>query len=541
MPISRHIHTRSNSNSHTHTHAPIIASSIIHDPTYMYLLPLAHLTQTHSVCPVVLFAVNDTFRALVFLPELLKARKSIERLFKLNSEFSPQVLQTLTFGQQLEEQNRLHLQQLFADTAYGATSGAPMDSRTSTSPSGATAAAAAIDDGESGQSNNKDCGGHEDEEQGEGCYQEVNRQNGRGKPKKSISFAVEPPSLSLVLDIEHNPNGKSRHQVGGGGGGNGGSQPRNANAPANANANANAADANQTTSNRRLSNLHSLPTYMRRKSSRLNSLVPRSSARGRIEFKHVEFAYPNRPSAPVLEDFSLSIAPGESVALVGSSGSGKSTTVAILEKFYDYHGGDVMLDGRDLRQVEPNWVRSQIGLVQQEPCLLSYTIGDNIRYGDNSRFVSMDEVVEAARTANIHDFIMTLPDQYDTELSSSAYSSCQLSGGQRQRIAIARALIRNAPILIFDEATSALDNKSEQVVQDALNKAKRGRTNLTIAHRLATIKDADKIVVLRDGRVVEQGRHEQLIARPDGFYKSLWERQRGNTGDGANLDQVSGF
>lgn len=435
---------------------------------------------------MVLFAVNDTFRALVFLPELLKARKSLERLYKLNREFSPQVLQTLTFAQQLEEQNRLHLEQLTDATdrrgpssrpaTYGATSGGP------TGQMGANVLlhAANVQRRESGA---------------------VDALHGPARQaKKSISFALEAPP---AVDVHWDPAGA---------GDDGldeltcpaGQQP-----------------------NRRLSNIQNLPSYMRRKSSCLNSMVPRLGARGRIEFRAVEFAYPNRPTALVLDDFSLSVAPGESVALVGTSGSGKSTVVSILEKFYDYHAGHVTLDGRDLRLVEPNWVRSQIGLVEQEPCLLSYTIGDNIRYGDNSRFVSMDEVVEAARTANIHDFIMTLPDQYDTELSSSNYSSCQLSGGQRQRIAIARALVRNAPILIFDEATSALDNRSEQVVQDALNKAKRGRTNLTIAHRLATIRSADKIIVMRDGRVVELGKHDELIGRPDGFYRSLWERQGG--------------
>lgn len=257
-------------------------------------------------------------------------------------------------------------------------------------------------------------------------------------------------------------------------------------------------------------------------------------SRGRIDFRDVEFAYPNRPSALVLDGFTLSVEPGESVALVGGSGSGKSTCVSILEKFYDYHAGNITLDGHDLRLVECNWVRSQIGLVSQEPTLLSYTIGDNIRYGDNSRFVSMDEVVDAARTANIHDFIMSLPDQYDTELSSTSYSSSQLSGGQRQRIAIARALIGNAPILIFDEATSALDTRNESVVQDALNKARKGRTSVTIAHRLATIRDADKIAVMKEGKVVEIGTHDDLLKIENGHYKNLWERQEGSLNQ-ANL------
>jgi ABC-type multidrug transport system fused ATPase/permease subunit len=436
---------------------------------------------------VVLFAVNDTFRALVFLPELLKARRSIERLYKMNREFSPEVLQTLTFGEQLAEQNRLLLEQLAAETSYGPTAGACLD------PFGAGGGEHATPTPP--PTTSKSESGLSAEPAAKGA-----------KPRKSISFLLQPGQRSRSSSDE---DGQECNRM--------------------------RADSTLSTLNRRLSNLNNLPTYMsrRRKSSRLNSLIPRSAARGRIVFRDVEFAYPNRPTALVLNGFTLSIEPGESVALVGASGSGKSTTVALLEKFYDYHAGSVTLDGRDLRLVEPNWVRSQIGLVQQEPCLLSYTIGDNIRYGDNSRFVSMDEVVEAARTANIHDFIMTLPDQYDTELSSSAYSSCQLSGGQRQRIAIARALIRQAPILIFDEATSALDNKSEQLVQDALRRAKRGRTNITIAHRLATVMDADKIVVMSDGRVVEVGRHSELIAKPNGIYRMLWARQAEGGGSGA--------
>ena len=423
---------------------------------------------------MVLFAVNDTFRALVFLPELLKARQSLRKLFRLNLDFSPQLLQTMTFGQQLEEQNRLHLEQLASACA---TSASLAPGRRESSPEGASGALA--------------------------------------RSKKSISFALDPTAangttLTTFASLEEQLPADLRMS----------------------------ADVGQQPVNRRLSNLAALPSYMRRKSSRLNSLVPHSQARGRIEFKEVEFAYPNRPSALVLNKFSLSIAPGESVALVGTSGSGKSTSVAILEKFYDFHAGTVTLDGRDLRMVEPNWIRSQIGLVSQEPSLLSYTIGDNIRYGDNSRFVSMEEVVEAARTASIHDFIMSLPDQYETELSSSTHSSSQLSGGQRQRIAIARALVRQAPILIFDEATSALDNRSERLVQEALARARRGRTSLTIAHRLATIKEVDKIGVVHEGRLVEWGRHSELLARPGGLYKSLWERQQGSGAGGDRDDDT---
>lgn len=453
-----------------------------------------------------MFAVNDTFRALVFLPELLKARKSVERLYRMNQEFSPQVLQTLTFAQQLEQQNRLHLEQLAAASAQSF----PIvkferlnsvdnkhqrflqnRSRTRSLPQSAFTDYSVV----------------EEDAEPLPTSDSSSPPVAQTRTKKSISF-IEPTkenNIQLVSTESEDQNNfceqeqQQQHYRGN----------------------------NQTIVNRRMSNINNLPSYMRRNSSRLNSLIPRHQARGKIEFHDVEFAYPNRPTALVLDGFSLNVAPGESVALVGGSGSGKSTCVAILEKLYDYHAGRITLDGYDLRLVDCNWTRSQIGLVSQEPTLLSYTIGDNIRYGDNNRFVSMDEVVEAAKTANIHDFIMSLPDQYDTELSNSADSRSQLSGGQRQRIAIARALIRNASILVFDEATSALDSRNESVVQDALNKARKGKTNLTIAHRLATVKDADKIAVLKDGKVVEVGRHEELIQNPDSHYRKLWERQEG--------------
>jgi len=433
---------------------------------------------------VVLFAVNDTFRALVFLPELLRARKCIDKLYRLNQEFSPQALRALTFAQQLEAQERLHLEQ------------SPDSSNSDTAPHRRRSSSSSPSLGSPSRRSSRAADGN-------GGANMLEPAGQQGRKKSRVSFALEPPSLEGQPEL--------------------GEQTGETTLSA-------AAGDQLGPVNRRLSRLQELPSYMDgRRRSRLNSLVPRAQARGRIEFRDVEFAYPNRPGALVLDGFSLAISPGESVALVGSSGSGKSTTVAILEKFYDFHAGSVTLDGRDLRLVEPHWVRSQIGLVQQEPCLLSYTIGDNIRYGDNARFVPMHEVVEAARVANIHDFIMSLPDGYDTQLASSAYSgSCQLSGGQRQRIAIARALIRRAPILIFDEPTSALDNTNEQVVQDALDKAKQGRTSVTIAHRLATIRTADKIVVMREGRVVEVGTHEQLMGRqPATFYRALWERQEG--------------
>jgi ABC-type multidrug transport system fused ATPase/permease subunit len=187
-----------------------------------------------------------------------------------------------------------------------------------------------------------------------------------------------------------------------------------------------------------------------------------------------------------------------------------------MEKFYNYSQGSILLDGHDLKRLPTEWVRMQIALVSQEPSLLSYSIGDNIRYGDNSRQVSLDEVIQAAKVANIHDFIMSLPNGYDTTLSES--NSLQLSGGQKQRIAIARALVRQAPILVFDEATSALDTKSEHIVQEALDRARTGKTCIIIAHRLSAIKNADLIVVLRNGQVVEKGTHRELLEKRGEYY-----------------------
>lgn len=252
-----------------------------------------------------------------------------------------------------------------------------------------------------------------------------------------------------------------------------------------------------------------------------------TNCRGNIRFENVSFAYPTRPSDIILRSLNADIPAGKSIALVGRSGCGKSTIVQLLECFYQHSNGLITLDGQDLRHLPVEWLRKQIALVSQEPTLLSYTIGDNIRYGDNSRFVPHDEVVKAAQTAQIHEFIMSLPDGYDTKLSEA--NSMQLSGGQKQRIAIARALIRRAPIMVFDEATSALDSKSENIVQRALERAQLGKTSIMIAHRLSTIKNADRILVLKDGVVIEQGTHQELLERRAEYYRLFKTQSKCNT------------
>ncbi|XP_022083099.1 multidrug resistance protein 1A-like isoform X2 [Acanthaster planci] len=241
----------------------------------------------------------------------------------------------------------------------------------------------------------------------------------------------------------------------------------------------------------------------------------------KISFDKVRFRYPTRPDVPVLRGLTVSVKPGETLALVGSSGCGKSTTVSLFERFYTPTAGLVSLDSNDIKVLNTGWLRSQIGLVSQEPVLFDLSVAENIAYGDNSRVVPMLEVIEAARKANIHDFIASLPEGYETRVGDKG---TQLSGGQKQRVAIARALVRNPKILLLDEATSALDMESERVVQAALDEAKKGRTCITIAHRLSTIHDAEKIVVIRHGKVAEIGRHEDLM-QLQGQYYSLYTAQ----------------
>ncbi|NXB51636.1 MDR1 protein, partial [Leucopsar rothschildi] len=236
---------------------------------------------------------------------------------------------------------------------------------------------------------------------------------------------------------------------------------------------------------------------------------------GNIEFRNVHFVYPTRPEVQVLQGLSVKVKKGQTLALVGSSGCGKSTSIQLLERFYDPVEGQVLADGFDTKSLHLQWLRSRLGLVSQEPILFDCSIAENIQYGDNSRVVSQEEIEEAAKAANIHAFIEKLPEKYNTRVGEKG---TQLSGGQKQRIAIARALVRNPAVLLLDEATSALDTESEKIVQKALDNARQGRTCIVIAHRLSTVQTADIIVVIQNGRVVEQGTHSQLLAKEGHYY-----------------------
>lgn len=247
-------------------------------------------------------------------------------------------------------------------------------------------------------------------------------------------------------------------------------------------------------------------------------------AHGSINFYDVHFHYPSRQSSKVLQGLNLSAYQGQTIALVGPSGCGKSTCIQLLERFYDSTGGYVAIDDKKVTEVTLKSLRHNLGIVSQEPSLFDRTIAENIAYGDNDRVVPDAEIIQAAKKANIHNFITSLPLGYGTPLGDKG---TQLSGGQKQRVAIARALIRNPRILLLDEATSALDMESEKVVQEALDAAQEGRTCVTIAHRLTTIIDADVIFVIDKGQVAERGSHTELLEKR-GLYHALYSLQSGS-------------
>jgi len=239
---------------------------------------------------------------------------------------------------------------------------------------------------------------------------------------------------------------------------------------------------------------------------------------GAVVFDHVSFAY--EPGRRVVDDVNLSIGAGQTVAVVGGSGSGKSTLARLLLRLYDVQAGRVTVDGQDVRGVRTDSLREAIGIVPQDTVLFNDTVAYNIAYGRPN--AGMAEIIEAAKAAQVHEFIQSLPEQYGTQVGERG---TKLSGGEKQRIAIARAFLKNPPIMIFDEATSALDTRAERAIQSELDRIAQGRTTLVIAHRLSTVVNADEIVVMDKGRVVERGRHEALLER-DGLYAQLWNLQR---------------
>ena len=243
--------------------------------------------------------------------------------------------------------------------------------------------------------------------------------------------------------------------------------------------------------------------------------LPTTQAGSHVKLQGVHFHYPSRPGQPALEDFTLEVSPGETVALVGPSGAGKSTVFQLLLRFYDPQAGRIKLDGVPIQQLSLSDLRERIGIVPQDSTVFSTSAMENIRYGKPE--ATDDEVIAAAKAAHAHEFLLKLPEGYDTFLGERGV---RLSGGQRQRISIARAILKNAPLLLLDEATSALDTESERAVQAALETAMRGRTTLVIAHRLSTIVNADRIVVLDAGQIVEIGTHHELLSR-GGLYAKL--------------------
>jgi ABC-type multidrug transport system fused ATPase/permease subunit len=240
---------------------------------------------------------------------------------------------------------------------------------------------------------------------------------------------------------------------------------------------------------------------------------------GEVRFEGVDFAYPSRPDVQVLRDFHFTLDAGKVIAIVGPSGAGKSTIASLLYRLYDPSRGALTLDGHAYTELDAGWLRQQVGVVAQEPLLFSTSIADNIRYGRPD--ATDGEVEAAARLANAHQFISAFPEGYQTLVGERGI---QLSGGQKQRVAIARAVLKDPRILILDEATSALDAENEHLVKEALDRLMRGRTTLVIAHRLSTVKDAHRVIVLEGGRVAQTGTHAALVSE-EGPYRRLVEKQ----------------
>ncbi|KAG2676655.1 hypothetical protein I3843_12G065200 [Carya illinoinensis] len=245
---------------------------------------------------------------------------------------------------------------------------------------------------------------------------------------------------------------------------------------------------------------------------------------GHIQFKNVSFSYPSRQDVVIFNNLCLDIPPGKVLALVGGSGSGKSTVISLIERFYEPLSGEILLDGHDIRGLDLKWLRQQIGLVNQEPALFATTIRENILYGKDD--ATLEEITRAAKLSEALSFINNLPDRFETQVGERGI---QLSGGQKQRIAISRAILKNPSILLLDEATSALDAESEKSVQEALDRVMVGRTTVVVAHRLSTIRNADVIAVVQGGEVIETGNHEELISNPNSAYASLVQLQESGT------------
>lgn len=244
-----------------------------------------------------------------------------------------------------------------------------------------------------------------------------------------------------------------------------------------------------------------------------------SAFKGEIKFTDVKFSYPNRRGVRVLRNVTMQVSPNEKIALVGTSGCGKSTIIQLIQRFYDPTGGNIMLDGQNIKDLNLSWYRSQLGIVSQEPTMFDWSISENIAFGDTTRHVSMDEITAAAKAANIHKFITQLPEGYETSVGTKG---SLISGGQKQRMCIARAIVRNPALLLLDEATSALDTESEKIVQEAVDAASADRSSISIAHRLTTIEKSDNIYVFDDGRIVEKGSHVDLL-RDGGLYFNLYQ------------------